>query len=123
MQFIAKASYIRYSPYKLRPLADVIRGKSASFALGWLTTYRNQRAEALKKLVESVVANAKNSKNVGIEELSVKEVRVDQGPIFRYFKPGAQGRAMPQRKRLSHISIIMESKNIANKEAARGTKG
>src|SRR5476649_2646446 len=108
MQFIAKASYIRYSPYKLRPLADVIRGKSASFALGWLTTYRNQRAEALKKLVESVVANAKNSKNVGIEELSVKEVRVDQGPIFRYFKPGAQGRAMPQRKRLSHISIIME---------------
>lgn len=123
MQFIAKASYIRYSPYKLRPLADVIRGKSASFALGWLTTYRNQRTEALKKLVHSVVANAKSSKNVGIEELSVKEVRIDQGPIFRYFKPGAQGRAMPQRKRLSHISIIMESKNIAKKEAARGTKG
>jgi len=123
MQFTAKASYIRYSPYKLRPLADVIRGKSATFALGWLTTYRNQRTESLKKLVESVVANAKNLKNVGIEELSVKEVRVDQGPIFRYFKPGAQGRAMPQRKRLSHISIIMESKDKAKKEAARGTKG
>lgn len=123
MQFTAKASYIRYSPYKLRPLADVIRGKSATFALGWLTTYRNQRTESLKKLVESVVANAKNLKNVGIEDLSVKEVRVDQGPIFRYFKPGAQGRAMPQRKRLSHISIIMESKDKAKKEAARGTKG
>jgi large subunit ribosomal protein L22 len=123
MQFTAKASHIRYSPYKLRPLADVIRGKTASFALGWLTTYRNQRAEALKKLVKSVIANAKNLKNVGIEELSVREIRIDQGPIFRYFKPGAQGRAMPQRKRLSHISIVMESKDLAKKEATRGTKG
>ncbi len=121
MQFTAKASYIRYSPYKLRPLADVIRGKSASFALGWLTTYRNQRTEALQKLVKSVIANAKNSKNVGIEDLLLQEIRIDQGPIFRYFKPGAQGRAMPQRKRLSHISIVMESK--AKKEATRGTKG
>ena len=57
------------------------------------------------------------------KHLTVKEIRIDQGPIFRYFKPGAQGRAMPQRKRLSHISIIMESKDLVKKEAARGTKG
>lgn len=121
MQFTAKASYIRQSPYKLRPLADVIRGKSASFAIGWLTTYRNQRAEPLKKLVSSVVANAKNLKNIDIEDLIVREIRIDQGPIFRYFKPGAQGRAMPQRKRLSHMSIIVESSD--QKEAKRGTQG
>ena len=27
MQFVAKASYVRISPYKLRPLVDVVRGK------------------------------------------------------------------------------------------------
>jgi large subunit ribosomal protein L22 len=109
MEFTAQARYVRYSPYKIRPLADVIRGKNASFALGWLATYRNQRVEPLKKLVESVLANAKSLKNLGASELSVKEVRVDQGPIHRYFKPGAQGRAMPQRKRMCHISIVLES--------------
>jgi len=108
-QFTAKARYIRYSPYKLRPLADVIRGKSVAYALGWLTTYKSQRTEALHKLVDSVVANAKELKNIDAINLSVKEIRIDQGPIHRYFKPGAQGRAMPQRKRMSHISIIVES--------------
>jgi len=111
MEFIAKARYVRYSPYKLRPLVDVVRGKNAAFALGWLTTYRNQRSEPLVKLVASVIANAKHAKNIAADQLMVKEIRVDQGPVYRYFKPGAQGRAMPQRKRLCHISIIVESNN------------
>ena len=30
MQFVAKARYIRISPYKLRPLVDVVRGKNVA---------------------------------------------------------------------------------------------
>lgn len=120
MKFTATARYIRYSAYKLRPLADVIRGKSAVYALGWLKTYRNQRSEPLIKLVASVIANAKQGKNVEAHDLVVHEIRVDQGPMYRYFKPGAQGRAMPQRKRLCHMSIVVESKG---QEAKRGSKG
>ena len=110
MEFTGKARYIRYSAYKLRPLADVIRGKQAAFALGWLTTYRNQRSEPLRKLVESVVANAKQLKNINENALMVQEVRIDQGPKQRYFRPGAQGRAMPQTKRLCHISVVLTAK-------------
>ena len=40
--------------------------------------------------------------------LMIKDIRVDQGPIFRYFKPGAMGRANIQRKRFSHMSVILE---------------
>lgn len=110
MQFTAKARFIQYSPYKLRPLADVIRGKTASYALAWLSTYKNQRTLPLQKVLKSCVANAQNM-NVDRELLVVRQVCVDQGPIHRYFKPGAQGRAMPQRKRLCHISIVLESKD------------
>lgn len=109
MQFVAKARYVSYSPYKLRPLADVIRGKNASYAINWLMAYRNQRSEVVRKLLESALANAKNLKNVDSQELLVKEICIDQGPIHRYFKPGAQGRAMPQRRRLCHMSIVLES--------------
>ncbi len=111
MQFVAKARYVKYSPYKLRPIVDVIRGKGVGYALNWLATYQTRRTEPIKKVLESAVANAKNVSNVDIRDLAIKEIRVDQGPIFRYYKPGAMGRAMVQRKRQSHISVILEGKN------------
>ena len=109
MVFTAKAKYVRLSPYKLRPLADVVRGKSAVYAINWLSTCALKKAVPLKKLLQSAVANAKSSKNVDGGSLLVKEIKVDQGPIIRYFKPGAMGRANIYRKRLSHMSVILES--------------
>jgi len=108
-QFLAKARYVHYSPYKLRPIADVVRGKNVAYALNWLTTYKTQRAQPIKKLLESAVANAKNKSNVEGNALKVKEIRVDGGPIHRYFKPGAQGRASIQRRRLCHMKIVLET--------------
>lgn len=109
-QFIASARYVNYSPYKLRPIADIVRGKDVVYALNWLTTYRTQRAEPIRKLLESAVANAKNKSSVEGSLLKVKEIRVDGGPIHRYFKPGAQGRANIQRRRLCHMKIVLEVK-------------
>ena len=109
-KFEARARYVNYSPYKLRPIANVVRGKDVSYALNWLATYRTQRAEPIKKLLESAVANAKNKSDVDGALLKVKEIRVDGGPIHRYFKPGAQGRANIQRRRLCHVKIVLEVK-------------
>lgn len=110
MQFTAKTKYVWYSPYKLRPIADVIRGKNATDALRWLNMYRTKRAIPVEKTLASAVANAKDKSQIVPEDLIVKEIRIDQGPIRRYFKPGAMGRAAPQRSRQSHITIIVESK-------------
>jgi large subunit ribosomal protein L22 len=108
MQFVAKARFIRYSPYKLRPLADVVRGKNVRYALDWLKAHENKRITPLKKAIESAAANAKDLRDAKTQDLVIKELRVDQGPIFRYYKPGAMGRANIQRKRFSHISVILE---------------
>ncbi len=111
MQFVAKARYVWYSPYKLRLIVNVIRGKSVSYALDWLSTYHTQRVTPVKKMIESAVANAKNLDGVDSSSLTIKEIRVDQGPTHKYFKPSAMGRAMTQRKKLSHLSVILEKKN------------
>jgi len=108
MQFVAKVRYIRFSPYKLRPLVDVIRGKSARYALRWLDVTYVKRAIPIKKMLESALANAKHLHNVEPAQLTIKDIRVDQGPSYRYFKPGAMGRSSMYRKRLSHASIILE---------------
>ena len=112
MQFIAKAKYIHYSPYKLRPIVDVIRGKNAQYALNWLATYAVQRVRPIAKVLQSAVANAKNNSNISAENLIIRDFRVDQGPIYKYFKPGAMGRPTVLRKRFSHINVILESKEV-----------
>jgi large subunit ribosomal protein L22 len=110
MQFTAKARYIRFSPYKLRPIVDVVRGKDAQQALYWLKTHAVKKAEPITKMISSAVANAKNATPaLQTHDLVIKDIRVDQGPILKYFKPGAMGRATIQRRRFSHMSIILES--------------
>lgn len=121
MQFGAKVRYVGYSPFKLRPIADAIRGKTARYAIQWLRTSALKRAVPLKKLIESAVANAKHLQDVALDVLRIKDLRVDHGRMQRYYKPGAMGRANIQRKRFSHISVLLES--IDKKEVERGTKG
>ncbi len=84
--------------------------RSAQWALKLsLSTAANQRTQPIKKLLVSAIANAKDRKNVGIDKLKgVCEIRVDKGPIVKYFKPGAQGRSMPI-SATSHMSIILKS--------------
>ena len=108
MQFNAKARYVRFSPYKLRPLADVVRGKNVLFALHWLATHAVQRIVPVQKAIESAAANAKQQGNLDKERLYVDEIRVDEGPAYKYYKPGAMGRSNPQKRRLSHISVILK---------------
>jgi len=115
MQFVAKVKFIPFSPYKLRPLVDVVRGKSTKEAIAWLSTYAVKRARPIRKMIESAAANAKNKDGVDIADLWVKEIRVDEGRTTKYSKPGGMGRAAIQRRRSSHMSVVLEQKNTREK--------
>lgn len=115
MRFVAKNRYVWYSPQKLRPLVSVIRGKKVIYALNWLYLYKNKRAIPIRKTLVSAVANAKDLEGVTPEQLFVKEISVDRGPIRRYYKPGAMGKSVAQRKRQCHIKIVLESKDKEGK--------
>lgn len=108
MQFTASARYIPYSPYKLRPLVDVIRGKDMRYALAWCAANKNRRMIPIIKLLDSAFANVSQAQFVAPERVRIAKICVDQGPMRRYFKPGAQGRAMPQRRRFCHITIELQ---------------
>ncbi len=122
----AIARNIACSPYKLRPIIDVIRGKNVSYALQWLgSIYRNKKAIPIKKVIESAVSNLLFQKNLDtklrdmsiISNLEFIEIKVDQGAIRKYFKPGAQGRATILRTRYSHISVVIgEKKQLVEKK-------
>jgi large subunit ribosomal protein L22 len=105
MSFFAKALYVRFSPFKLRPIIDVIRGKNVYAALSWLSTCQVKRVVPIKKLIESAAANAKSLDNIDPADLKIQEIKIDHGPTYDYFKPGAMGRANVQKKRSSHLQV------------------
>lgn len=109
----AKCSHIRVSPYKLRPIINVIRGNSVEKAVAWLKTCAVGRVRPILKTLLSAYANAKDLHPdvvMSMDKLVIKEIFVDQGPIIRYFKPGAMGRACPQNRRLSHLQVFLDKK-------------
>ena len=117
MQFKALVKQVHISPYKLRPYVDGVRGKLVSYALQLLETQAVKRVVPIRKAIQSAAANAKHKENIAVTDLFIKEIKIDQGKIFKYFKPGSMGRAAVQRKRFSHISVILEVKNQSPKEA------
>jgi len=41
----------------------------------------------------------------------VKRAVVENGPVLKRFKAGAKGTAMPRRKKMSHIRIVLSDGN------------
>jgi large subunit ribosomal protein L22 len=113
MLFKAKSRNVRISPYKLRPYVDAIRSCSVKDAFSWLKVQGLDRIKPIIKVIHSAYSNAKDldSEIKSMDNLLIKEIKVDQGPIVKYHKPGAMGRACVQRKRLCHIEVILKKSN------------
>lgn len=108
MQAIAKAKYIRIAPRKARLVIDLIRGKRVDHALGILEFTPRAASKIVKDLLKSAVANASQKEGLDVNNLTVKSIFVDQGPILKRFMPRAMGRASEIKKRTSHITVIVE---------------
>jgi large subunit ribosomal protein L22 len=108
MEIVARTRMIRISPRKMRIVGDVIKKKNINDAMGMLMYMPQKAAFILKKLLDSAIANAKQKKYVDVDNLFVKNVIVDGGPVLKRFLPRAMGRATKVRKRSSHITMILD---------------
>ena len=103
----AKLSRLPVSGFKVRLLADQIRGKYVSEALDILNFSKKASSKNLKKLLESAISNAENNDKADIDSLFVKSVIVNQGMRLKRMKPRARGRADRIIKPTCHIEIIL----------------
>ena len=112
MEAISKLKYVRQSPYKVRFVADLIRGKNVMDADNILSSTNKKASKFLLKLLNSAVANINynDDANFEKEELFIKKIFIDGGPMIKRFRPAAMGRAAPIKKRVSHITNIIENK-------------
>ncbi len=122
----AFARYIHVSPRKLRLVADLVRRLQVDSALEQLRFSSKNAALPLTKVINSAIANAVHNFNLNKEDLFIKTLTVDGGPVFERYAPRAQGRAFVERKRTSHISVVLEARAHSKKKGrsifSRNTK-
>jgi len=106
----AKLRHLKISPRKVRLVVDLIRGLSVEQAEKQLKFLPKRAAEPVLKLLNSAVANALNDFKALKENLFIAKITVDPGPTLKRWMPRAMGRATPIKKRTSHLTIVLESK-------------
>ncbi len=113
MAFKSTHKYARISPRKVRPLADMVRGKFVDEALDILRYQPQRGARMLEKVIRTALANAQDpdqnpGRIVGEWDLFISEACIDGGPMFKRMRPRARGMAFVIKKRMSPIRVKIE---------------
>lgn len=100
---------VRISPQKARLVADQVRGLPAARALELLKFSDKKAAHLIYKVLFSAISNAENNAGDDADELKVKTIMVDEGPMLKRFMARAKGRGTRILKRTSHITVSVGS--------------
>jgi len=108
MKITATAKNIKISPQKVRLVVDQIRKMTPTQSIKILDYLPKRSSPALKKVISSAIANAKNNYGIGEEALKFAQIQVGPGPVFKRYRAVARGRAHTILKRTSHIIVVLE---------------
>ena len=110
MEVQAKAKWVRTSPRKVRLVARTLRDLPVSEALVACSFMPKAAARDVAKVIRSAQANAENNFNLVKDDLVIKDIRVEPGPMLKRGQPRAMGRLFSIFKRTSHITAIVEDR-------------
>ncbi|MDD5033030.1 MAG: 50S ribosomal protein L22 [Candidatus Pacebacteria bacterium] len=122
MEIKAKLRYLKTAPRKTRLLADLVRGMSLKDAEMSLKFNEKKSSTPILKLLKSAESNARNNHKIGPENLFVKEIKVDEGPVLKRHMPRARGRATVIRRRMSHVTVVLAEKPVKELKEKKSDK-
>lgn len=102
---VSKLRSVRMSASKVRRVLDQVRGRSYEEALMILEFMPYRSCDEVLKCLYSASANAKNNLDMDKSKLYISHASCDEGPTLKRFRPRAQGRGFPIRKRTCNITI------------------
>jgi len=108
----AKASlkFARIQPRKMRLATQLVAGKPLAEAETTLSLLPNRAGRVLGQVLRSAAANAENNHEMNRDALYVLTATADQGPSFGRMKPRARGRADVIRRRMTHVTVLLEER-------------
>jgi len=109
----AIARWVRITPRKMRLVANLVRGKKVDDAVDALTYSLKRASIPVEKTVRSALANMMQrdeAAKLDPSEVFIQEIRVDEGPTQKRWRPRAMGRAYRILKRTSHLTVVLSAK-------------
>ncbi len=103
---------LRVSPQKLNLVAGLIRNQPASKAVATLTFSKRRIAGAVRKALESAIANAENNHQLDVDQLVVTRAEVGRSIVMRRFHARGRGRASRIEKWFSHLKIVVAERDV-----------
>jgi len=115
----AKLNRVPSSPRKMRLVVDLIRGMEVFRALGVLKYSNKEVAAKIEKLLRSAISNweQKNERKAETGMLFVTSVNVDSSTTLKRMRPAPQGRGYRVRKRSNHVTLFVDTKEVAKNDA------
>ncbi|MDQ3812509.1 MAG: 50S ribosomal protein L22 [Armatimonadota bacterium] len=101
---------LRMTPLKVRRVAKLVIGKPVGEARQILALDPHAASPVLAKVIQSAAANATNNEGLDEDRLFIKTIMVDKSAMLRRYLPRSRGRADAIRKRMSHITVVVEEK-------------
>jgi len=121
--YIAATKFVFGSPYKIRPVARLIRRKPYTEALEMLAVMPHKGAYLISKTLKSAASNAMDvNKRLEEDMLYVKDVLIDEGPRMKRVWFRARGKVDMLLKRMSHITVVVDETPKAAAASAKGGK-
>lgn len=100
----------------MRLVADLVRDKNVNEALALLRYTPNKAARDVSQTLYSAVSNLlvkdeqsdrPGSIDSDTNNVVIKKIHVDAGPVLKRMLPAPQGRAYRIRKRMCHLTIVV----------------
>ena len=115
----AITKYLIGSPYKIRPVADLVRRLPYPEAVSVLENMPHKGARLIRKTVKSAASNAlADNKKLDEDMLYVREIYIDEGPRLKRIWFRGRGRADMQVKRMCHITVVIDETSTAGSASA-----
>ncbi len=114
----AHARNLRISPRKMRLVTNLVKNMSVNDALVQLQFTNKKAAIMVSKLLQSAAANAEHNFSMNREGLFVKTITCDMGPVLQRAFPRARGSAFVIRRKMSHVNVILEEREVKVKKTA-----
>ena len=112
----AHARSLRIAPRKMRLVTNLVKDMRYNDAMTQLSFTNKKGAKMLQKLLQSAAANAENNFSLNRDSLFIKELTCDMGPVMKRSFPRARGSAFMIRRKLSHVNVILEEREVKAKK-------
>ncbi|HCC37224.1 MAG TPA: 50S ribosomal protein L22 [Treponema sp.] len=114
----AISKYLIASPFKIRPVANLIRRRTYPEAISLLENMPQKGARLISKTVKSAASNAlSGNKQLDEDMLYVREIQIDEGPRLKRVWFRGRGRADTILKRMCHITVVIDETGETGKKA------